>query len=83
MLECKYGCCPTVTANTLRIEDDTITNMRLDSKFFCVLESLIVLFLTKELAMLSLWKKVDPSPDCKMMKLPTLDELFPLHQHSC
>ena len=83
MLECKNGCCPTVTADTLRIEDDNDYEYEIGLKFFCVLESLIVLFLTKELAMLSLWKKVDPSPDCKMMKLLTLDELFPPLQHSC
>ena len=83
MLECKNGCCPTVTADTLRIEDDNDYEYEIGLKFFCVLESLIVLFLTKELAMLSLWKKVGPSPDCKMMKLLTLDELFPPLQHSC
>lgn len=83
MLECKNGCCPTVTADTLRIENDNDYEYEIGLKFFCVLESLIVLFLTKELAMLSLWKKVDPSPECKMMKLLTLDELFPPLQHSC
>ena len=83
MLECKNGCCPTVTADTLRIEDDNDYEYEIGLKFFCVLESLILLFLTKELAMLSLWKKVGPSPDCKMMKLLTLDELFPPLQHSC
>ena len=79
MLEWKNGCCPTVPADTFRIEDDN------DYKYEIGLQvsSLIVLFLTKELAMLSLWKKVDPSPECKMMKLLTLDELFPPLQHSC
>lgn len=83
MLECKNGCCPTVTADTLRIEDDNDYEYEIGLQFFLRIGKPNCTFLTKELAMLSLWKKVDPSPDCKMMKLLTLDELFPPLQHSC
>ena len=34
-------------------------------------------FPTKKLALLSLLKEVEPSPDCKMLKLLTFDNLFP------
>ena len=35
-----------------------------------------MLFFTEKLALLSLLKKVAPSPDCKMLKLLTFDNLF-------
>ena len=63
---------------------------RFDLKFFRVLskkkidtpEFFIVLFSAEKLALLSLLKEVEPSPDCKMLKLLTFDNLFPPLRHS-
>ena len=44
-------------------------------------EFFIVLFSAEKLALLSLLKEVEPSPDCKMLKLLTFDKLFPPLRH--
>ena len=61
---------------------------RFDLKFFRVLskkidtpEFFIVLFSAEKFALLSLLKEVEPSPDCKMLKLLTFDKLFPPLRH--
>ena len=59
-----------------------------DLKFFRVLskkdtpELFIVLFSPEKLAMLSALKEFKTSPDCKMLKLQTFDNLFPPVRHS-
>ena len=40
-------------------------------------EFFIELFLPEKLALLSILKEVEPSPNCKMLKLLTFDNLFP------
>ena len=40
-------------------------------------ESFLVLFFHQELARLCLLKEIKPSPDRKVIRLPTFDNLFP------
>ena len=44
--------------------------------------SSLYFFSPEKIALLSLLKEVDPSPDCKMLKLLTFDNLFPPLRHS-
>ena len=64
------------------------TSTRFNLKFLRVFskkdtpESFILLFSPKKLVWLFIMKEVKPSPDSKMIKLLTLDLLFPPLPHS-
>ena len=67
----------------------TTTSTRFDFKFFSRLlkmqtprKASFCHFSLEKLALLPLVKEVTPSPDRKMIKLLTFDNLFPLLRHS-
>ena len=71
---------PTVMwIETFRLEDETDYEYEIWFKvFFAYCQFFIVLFFSPEkLVLLSLLKEVKPSPDSKMIKLLTSDNLFP------
>ena len=68
---------------------DLSTRTRFNLKFFRVFSKMLIprkaslyFFLPEKLALLSLLKEVKPSPDPKMIKLLTFDNLFLLLRHS-
>ena len=72
------------TIKTFRFGDKNDVSMIFDLKFFRVLSknrhpwnSSLYFFSQEKLALLSLFKEVQPSPDCKMLKLLTFANLFP------
>ena len=74
---------------TFRFEDENHYEYEIWFKVFSRIvkkmdtpEIFIVLFSPEKLALLSLLKEVEPSPDCKMLKLLTFDNLFPPLRHS-
>ena len=82
---------PAVSLCSRLLDSRTRTTMstRFDLKFFSRIvkkmdtpEIFIILFSPEKLALLSLLKEVEPSPDCKMLKLLTFDNLFPPLRHS-
>ena len=56
--------------------------LRVFSKKKDILESFILLFSPKKLVRLFILKEVKPSPDSKMIKLLTFDNLLPPLRHS-
>ena len=56
--------------------------LRVFSKKKDILESFILLFSPKKLVQLFILKEVKPSPDSKMIKLLTFDNLLPPLRHS-
>ena len=66
------------------------TRTRFNLKFFRVFSKILIsrkaslyFFPPEKLALLSLLKEVKPSPDPKMIKFLTFDNLFLLLRHSC
>ena len=56
--------------------------LRVFSKKKDILESFILLFSPKKLVRLFILKEVKPSPDSRMVKLLTFDNLLPPLRHS-
>ena len=65
----------------VRFEDEILLFSRILKNYTSRKASLYDFFLEK-LAPLFLLKEVKPSPDSKVIKIPTFDDLFPSLQHS-
>ena len=74
---------PTITIETFRLEDKNDYEYEISFEFFSRIvkkktpgNSSLYFFSPDKLALLSLLKEVKASPDCKIIKLLTFDNLF-------
>ena len=72
---------------TFRFEDENDQEIWFKVFFTCCQkintpEFFIILFLPEKVALLLLLEEFKTSPNCKMLKLPTIDNLFPPLRHS-